>query len=91
MIERLAFRPLRRRKADSLLTVVSSLGVAVVIVNLIQYLVGAEIYTFPPDTYGTLPPAINFGTEINPIPIRSVQVVIFIVSGRDSQLINLSD
>ncbi len=81
LIERLAFRPLRRKKADSLLTVVSSLGVAVVIVNLIQYLVGAEIYTFPPDTYGTLPPAINFGTEANPIPIRSVQVVIFVVSG----------
>ncbi|MGV0029263.1 branched-chain amino acid ABC transporter permease [Phormidesmis priestleyi] len=81
IIERLAFRPLRRRKADSLLTVVSSLGVAVVIVNLIQYLVGAEIYTFPPDTYGNLPPAINFGTDSNPIPIRSVQVVIFLVSG----------
>ncbi len=81
LIERLAFRPLRRQKADSLLTVVSSLGVAVVIVNLIQYLVGAEIYTFPPDTYGTLPPAINFGSAENPIPIRSVQVVIFVVSG----------
>lgn len=75
--ERIAFRPLRRRKADSLLTVVSSLGVAVVIVNLIQYLVGAEIYTFPADTYGNLPPAINFGTASNPIPIRSVQIVIF--------------
>jgi branched-chain amino acid transport system permease protein len=81
IIERFAFRPLRRRKADSLLTVVSSLGVAVVIVNLIQYLVGAEIYTFPSNTYGSLPPAINFGTDRNPIPIRSVQVVIFLVSG----------
>ena len=81
LIERLAFRPLRRKKADSLLTVVSSLGVAVVIVNLIQYLVGAEIYTFPANTYGNLPPAINFGSAANPIPIRSVQVVIFVVSG----------
>ncbi len=81
LIERLAFRPLRRRKSDPLLTVVSSLGVAVVIVNLIQYLVGAEIYTFPANTYGDLPPAINFGSEANPIPIRSVQVVIFVVSG----------
>ena len=91
LIERLAFRPLRRQKADSLLTVVSSLGVAVVIVNLIQYLVGAEIYTFPPDTYGTLPPAINFGSAENPIPIRSVQVVIFVVSGVILSLLNLSD
>jgi branched-chain amino acid transport system permease protein len=79
-MERIAFQPLRRQGSDSLLTVVSSLGVAVVIVNLIQYLVGAESYTFPANTYGNLPPAINFGSTENPIPIRSVQVVIFGVS-----------
>jgi len=79
-IERFAFRPLRRREADPLLTVVSSLGVALVIVNLIQYLVGAESYTFPADTYGKLPAAINFGTAENPIPIRTVQIVIFLIS-----------
>jgi branched-chain amino acid transport system permease protein len=80
VMERVAFQPLRRQGSDPLLTVVSSLGVAVVIVNLIQYLVGAESYTYPADTYGNLPPAINFGTPDNPIPIRSVQVVIFTVS-----------
>ncbi len=79
-IERLAFRPLRRRGADPLLTVVSSLGVALVIVNVIQYFVGAENYTFPAGAFGNLPPAINFGTAENPIPIRTVQVVIFLVS-----------
>ncbi len=79
-VERLAFRPLRRKGSDPLLTVVSSLGVAVVLVNLIQYLVGAEIYTFPADTYGNLPAAINFGSAEEPIPIRTVQVVIFAVS-----------
>jgi branched-chain amino acid transport system permease protein len=79
-VERIAFRPLRRRQADSLLTVVSSLGVALVIVNLIQFLVGAENYTFPSNTYGNLPPAINFGSLQAPIPIRSVQIVIFGVS-----------
>lgn len=79
-IERLAFRPLRRQGADPLLTVVSSLGVAFVIVNLIQYLVGAENYTFPSGAYGNLPAAINLGTEANPIPIRTVQIVIFLVS-----------
>ncbi len=79
-VEYLAFRPLRKKGSESLLTVVSSLGVAVVIVNLIQYLVGAESYTFPANTYGNLPPAINFGTAANPIPIRTVQVVIFGVS-----------
>uniref|UniRef100_UPI0030D985EF branched-chain amino acid ABC transporter permease n=2 Tax=Cyanobacteriota TaxID=1117 RepID=UPI0030D985EF len=78
-IERVAFRPLRRKGSDPLLTVVSSLGVALVIVNLIQYLVGAESYSFPANTYGNLPPSINFGTGENPIPIRSVQIVIFSV------------
>jgi branched-chain amino acid transport system permease protein len=80
VMERIAFKPLRRQGSDPLLTVVSSLGVAVVIVNLIQYLVGAESYTYPANTYGNLPPAINFGSSENPIPIRSVQVVIFTVS-----------
>jgi branched-chain amino acid transport system permease protein len=79
-IERLAFRPLRRRGSDPLLTVVSSLGVAFIIVNLIQYLVGAETYTFPANTYGSLPAAVNFGTTENPIPIRTVQIIIFGVS-----------
>ncbi|HEY9809494.1 MAG TPA: branched-chain amino acid ABC transporter permease [Halomicronema sp.] len=79
-IERIAFRPLRRRGSDPLLTVVSSLGVALVIVNLIQFLVGAESYTFPSDTYGNLPAAINFGTADKAIPIRTVQIVIFFVS-----------
>ncbi|MCT7949064.1 branched-chain amino acid ABC transporter permease [Ancylothrix sp. C2] len=79
-IERIAFRPLRRRGSDPLLTVVSSLGVALVIVNLIQFLVGAESYTFPSDTYGNLPAAINFGSADKPIPIRTVQIVIFFVS-----------
>jgi branched-chain amino acid transport system permease protein len=79
-VERIAFQPLRRRQADPLLTVVSSLGVAVVIVNLIQYLVGAEIYTFSDNIYGDLPKAINFGTAAQPIMIRTVQVMIFAVS-----------
>ncbi|WP_414572882.1 branched-chain amino acid ABC transporter permease [Nostoc sp. CCY 9925] len=80
LMERVAFQPLRRQGSDPLLTVVSSLGVAVVIVNLIQYLVGAESYTYPANTYGNLPPSINFGTEDKEIPIRTVQIVIFAVS-----------
>jgi branched-chain amino acid transport system permease protein len=79
-VERLAFRPLRQRGADPLLTLVSSLGAAVVIVNLIQYLVGAEIYTFPDNTYGNLPMSVNFGTAEKPIVLRTVQIIIFAVS-----------
>lgn len=81
ILERIAFKPLRDKGADPLLTLVSSLGAAFVIVNVIQYLVGAEIYTFPPNIYGDIPEAINFGTAENPINIRTVQVIIFAVSG----------
>ncbi len=80
LVEKLAFQPLRSRSADPLLTLVSSLGMAVVIVNLIQYLVGAEIYTFDSNIYGNLPKAINFGSSDRPIAIRTVQIIIFAVS-----------
>ncbi|MBD3884373.1 branched-chain amino acid ABC transporter permease [Phormidium tenue FACHB-886] len=79
-VERVAFRPLRQRGADPLLTLVSSLGAAVVIVNIIQYFVGAEIYTFPGDIYGNLPASVNFGTAERPIVLRTVQIMIFAVS-----------
>jgi branched-chain amino acid transport system permease protein len=81
IVERLAFRPLRNKKADPLLTLVSSLGAAVFIVNLIQLVFGAEIYTFPENIYGNLPAAINFGSTDKPILIRTAQIVIFLVSG----------
>ncbi len=80
VIERLAFRPLRRRGADRLLSLVSSLGVAIVVVNLIQYLVGAEIYTYKTPITGSLPVAVNFGTEDTPIPILTRQIIIFAVA-----------
>lgn len=83
-VERLAFRPLRARQADSLLALVSSLGVAIAIVNLIQLLVGAQNYSYPSqpfrDVLGTLPAAVNFGTLEHPIPVRTVQIIIFAIS-----------
>ena len=79
LVERCAFRPLRSRGADPLLALVSSLGVALVIVNAIQYLVGAEIYTFPAGVYGDLPPALMFRVSGHPVVIRTVQVIIFAV------------
>jgi len=79
-VERIAFKPLRDKGADPLLTLVSSLGMAVVIVNVIQYLVGAEIYSFPASVMAGLPAALTFGPANNPIRIRTVQVIIFGVS-----------
>ncbi|GGR14199.1 branched-chain amino acid ABC transporter permease [Deinococcus ruber] len=80
LIERLAFRPMRARGADPLLALVSSLGVALVIVNLIQILVGAESYNFPPDIYGDLKPALILHVGGKLIVVRTVQVIIFAVS-----------
>lgn len=83
VIERLAFRPLRLRKADPLLTLVSSLGVAILLTNLIQYLVGAEIYSFPGDVLGNLKPAVDFGQMLGlkqVVPVRTIQLVIIGVS-----------
>ncbi len=80
LIERVAFRPLRNRGADPLLTLVSSLGVAVAIVNVIQYLVGAEAYSYPSLTISLgIPPSVMLGGE-RPIVIRTVQIIIFSVS-----------
>jgi branched-chain amino acid transport system permease protein len=83
LIERLAFRPLRARGADPLLALVSSLGVALLIINLVQYFVGAEILSFPSNVYGDWVeknPSLRFGAGEHPIQIRTVQVVIFAVS-----------
>ncbi len=79
LVERVAFRPLRSRGADSLLMLVSSLGVAVALVNIIQYLVGAEAYSYPNALAG-LPPSINLGVGGVPLIMRTVLVVIFIIS-----------
>lgn len=80
LIERLAFKPMRARGADPLLALVSSLGVALVIVNLIQLLVGAEIYNFPSNAYGETPPALSFQIGDKTVIIRTVQIIIFLVS-----------
>ncbi len=77
LIERLAFRPLRNRGGDALLALVSSLGVALVTVNAIQYFVGSEIYSFPPEIYGDIKPAITFSIGESVVVIRTVQVIIF--------------
>ncbi|MBC8098420.1 MAG: branched-chain amino acid ABC transporter permease [Armatimonadetes bacterium] len=83
LIERLVFRPLRLRGGDPLLTLVSSLGIAIALVNLTQYLVGAEAYSYPSSVLVGLPVSINLGLINNtppPLIVRTVQVVIFFVS-----------
>ncbi len=80
LLERLAFRPLRRRSADPLLALVSSLGVALVLVNLIQYLVGAESFAYPSTIYGNIKPVVTFAVGEKTVVIRTVQIILFAVS-----------
>jgi branched-chain amino acid transport system permease protein len=80
-LERLAFKPLRERSADPLLTLVSSLGLAVALVNIIQFLVGAEAYSYPSQrVLSGLPPSINLASAEAPLIIPTVRVIIIIAS-----------
>ena len=79
VVERLAFKPLRRRGSDPLLTLVSSLGVAIATVNILQYLFGAENYGFG-ETLGSMRASVTLvGGEL-PVVVRTKQIVIFAVS-----------
>jgi branched-chain amino acid transport system permease protein len=80
-VERVAFRPLRARGADPLLTLVSSLGVAIALVNTLQYLFGAEPYSFPVSTtLMGLPPSVNLTGQTPPLIVRTTQLILFAVS-----------
>jgi len=76
LIERVAFRPLRQRGADSLLALISSLGAGVILVNLIQLLMGAESYAIPIGTLGSLPAALTIAGA----RVRTVQVLLLAIS-----------
>jgi branched-chain amino acid transport system permease protein len=74
-VERLAFAPLRRRNAEPLLYLITSLGAGVVLVNLLQILMGSEGYAFPATALATLPASISLAGA----RIRSIQVVLLLV------------
>ena len=75
VVERLAFAPLRRRQAEPLLSLITSLGAGVALVNLLQILMGAEGYAFPASALAGLPDALSLGGA----RIRSVQMVLLLV------------
>ena len=76
LIERVAFRPLRQRGADSLLALISSLGAGVILVNLIQLLMGAESYAIPIGTLASLPASLSIGGA----RVRTVQVLLLAIA-----------
>ena len=71
LIERVAFQPLRQREADPLLSLITSLGAGVIVVNLIQLLMGAESHAIPTSSLGNLPAALSLGGA----KVRTVLVV----------------
>ena len=48
LIERIAYRPLRRRHAPSLYLMISAMGVAIALQNLLYATIGAKLYALPP-------------------------------------------
>ena len=75
LLERLAFAPLRRRGAEPLLFLITSLGAGLALVNLLQILMGAEGYAFPATALAGLPASISlWGARI-----RSIQVVLLAI------------
>lgn len=77
LVERIAFTPLRRRGAEPLLALITSLGAGLVLVNLLQMLMGAEGYAFPAgaDALPALPDALVFAGA----RIRTIQVLLLAV------------
>jgi branched-chain amino acid transport system permease protein len=78
LVERVAFAPLRRRGAEPLLALITSLGAGVVLVNLLQILMGAEGYAFPQGAgaLAGLPDAV----VIAGARMRTIQLVLLLVS-----------
>ena len=78
LVERIAFAPLRRRGAEPLLSLITSLGAGVVLVNLLQMLMGAEGYAFPQGSAALahLPESLLIGGA----RIRTIQVVLLAIS-----------
>lgn len=78
LVERIAFAPLRRRGAEPLLSLITSLGAGVVLVNLLQLVMGAEGYAFPQGAAGLahLPESLLMGGA----RIRTIQVLLLAIS-----------
>lgn len=80
LIDLIAFRPLRNRKADSLLALVTSLGMTIVIINLIQYLFGTNPYNFPARVLGDMPAAVSFEIFSEKVTVRTKVLIVMGVS-----------
>ncbi len=82
-IERFAFRPLRERGSDTLLTLVSSLGIAIMISELIRNLVGADPLSSPEPlkVVADRPSVTIAGAQIQTVRIIIFVVAVIVMSG----------
>ncbi len=81
LVERVAFRPLRRRRADPLLALITSLGAGVILVNLIQLLVGAESYAIPTGALGGLPASFSLlGARVRTVQALLLGIAVLLLA-----------
>ena len=85
LVERVAFAPLRRRNAEPLLALITSLGAGVVLVNLLQLLMGAEGYAIAAESLGGLPVSLQLAGA----QVRTVQLLLLGVSALAVGLLTL--
>ncbi len=74
LLDRVAFRPLRRRDAPHLAPIISSIGASTILISLAQARFGAQVSRFPLETF----PSRTI--EIGSVTITSLQIVIFAAS-----------
>lgn len=74
VLDRVAFRPLRKRNAPQLSAIISSIGASTILVSLAQGAFGAQVSRFP---FDTLPSQVfTFGT----VRITLIQLIVFAAS-----------
>ena len=69
-LDRIAFAPLRRRNAPPLSAMISSIGVSLIIIRLIQLKYGPDLQAYPP---GSLPAAVF---RLGPLELDTLRTVI---------------
>jgi branched-chain amino acid transport system permease protein len=74
VLDRIAFKPLRKRNAGHLTTLISSIGASTIMINVAQGIFGAQTSRFPANTF----PVKVF--NIGPVSITLLQVTILGIS-----------
>lgn len=74
VLDRVAFRPLRKRDAPQLAAIISSIGASTILVSLAQGAFGAQVSRFPLDT---LPSQVFIA---GPVRVTLIQIIVFAAS-----------